>query len=47
MLVNDWRADHAIAAEQDRHFLLVHIGGDFAKITIHDLGHAARSLRTQ
>ena len=47
MLVDNRRADHAIAPEQDRDFLLVHIGRDLAKITFHNLGDTAWSLRTQ
>ena len=41
MLVDDRRADHAVAAEQDRDFLLVHIGRDLAEVSFHDLADPA------
>ena len=47
MLVNHRRADHAIAAEQDRNLLLVHVGRNLAKVAFHDLADAARARRAE
>ena len=47
MLVDDRRADHAVAAEQDRDFLLVHIGRDLAEVTFHDLADPAWPRRAE